>query len=135
MIDSCRPSNAEPGFTATYSKSSFFSTSTMKSEPGVVVCGASLHRRYGCLGRRASVGRPSGPNSWASVGISTEGGAGVLVDAGRIGGPDGRGRADQARGAQRGVLEEIPASKLGRVAHIVLLAAPILYGLRRLAAC
>src|SRR5712691_6409356 len=33
MIDSCRPRKLEPGFAATYSKPSDFSTSSMKSEP------------------------------------------------------------------------------------------------------
>src|SRR5262245_34167278 len=33
MIDSCKPRKLDPGFAATYSKPSVFSTSTMKSEP------------------------------------------------------------------------------------------------------
>src|SRR5687767_13452421 len=62
---------------AAYSKPIFFRTSTMKSEAGVGATAAPWTEAgaWAC----AVVGRPRRPYSWASVGITTDGGGGVLV--------------------------------------------------------
>src|SRR5215470_11828897 len=67
MSDSCRPRKLEPGFAATYSKSSVFRTSTMKSPPGRSVVSTST-AGDGSLSR-GSGGTP-GVAGRASAGVS-----------------------------------------------------------------
>src|SRR5215470_15564056 len=67
MSDSCRPRKLEPGFAATYSRSSVFRTSTMKSPPGRSVVSTST-AGDGSLSR-GSGGTP-GVAGRASAGVS-----------------------------------------------------------------